>query len=114
MKTLSKSLLVLVIAFSLIGQTGCFNRGPDLDIVLTDPAGPGDEITLIGDDFENQALSFRIFEAPPPRVEEPLHDRQMSPDDVSRLLGISPQTVRSSKHKAIQRLREYVASEDSS
>ena len=43
-----------------------------------------------------------------------LFDRQMSPDDISRILGISPQTVRSSKHKAIQRLREHFGSDDSS
>ena len=43
-----------------------------------------------------------------------LFDRQMSPEDVSQLLGISPQTVRSSKHKAIQRLREHFGSTDSS
>ena len=42
-----------------------------------------------------------------------LFDREMSPEDVARLLGISPQTVRSSKHKAIQRLREHLLPGDS-
>ena len=43
-----------------------------------------------------------------------LFDRAMFPEDIARLLGIAPQTVRSSKHKAIQRLREHFGSEDSS
>lgn len=43
-----------------------------------------------------------------------LFDRKMSPDDAAEMLGIAPQTIRSAKHKAIQRLREYFARDDSS
>jgi len=41
-----------------------------------------------------------------------LFDREMDVAQAAKLLGISPQTVRSAKHKAIQRLREYLADED--
>ena len=43
-----------------------------------------------------------------------LFDREMSPEEVAELLGISTQTVRSAKHKAIQRLREHFGVLDSS
>ena len=43
-----------------------------------------------------------------------LFDREMSPEDVAGLLGVSPQTVRSSKHKAINKLRDHFATKDSS
>ena len=43
-----------------------------------------------------------------------LFDREMSPEEAATLLGIAPQTVRSAKHKAIHRLREYFAGDDSS
>ena len=43
-----------------------------------------------------------------------LFDRAMSPEDISQLLRISPQAVRSCKHKAIQRLRDHFGSVDSS
>ena len=36
-----------------------------------------------------------------------LFDRQMDPKAAAKLLGISAQTVRSSKHKAIQKLRKH-------
>jgi len=36
-----------------------------------------------------------------------LYDRDMDPEAAGRVLGISAQTVRSTKHKALQRLREY-------
>ena len=42
-----------------------------------------------------------------------IFDRQMDAGAVAELLGISPQTVRSTKHKAIQRLREHYGGEDS-
>ena len=42
-----------------------------------------------------------------------LFDRQMSPAAVGKVLGISQQTVRSTKHKAIKKLRQHVALEDS-
>lgn len=51
-----------------------------------------------------------------PRQQLVLHllfDREMSPDDAAELLGIATQTVRSAKHKAIQRLRDHFAPEDS-
>jgi RNA polymerase sigma-70 factor (ECF subfamily) len=34
-------------------------------------------------------------------------DKQMSVEEIARLLGIDAQTVRSTRHKAIRRLREY-------
>jgi RNA polymerase sigma-70 factor (ECF subfamily) len=34
-------------------------------------------------------------------------DEQMSVEEIARLLGVDAQTVRSTRHKAIQRLREY-------
>jgi RNA polymerase sigma-70 factor (ECF subfamily) len=34
-------------------------------------------------------------------------DKQMSVEEIARLLGVDAQTVRSTRHKAIQRLREY-------
>ena len=42
-----------------------------------------------------------------------LFDREISPQDVAKLLGVSPQTVRSSKHKAINKLRNHFAAKDS-
>jgi RNA polymerase sigma-70 factor (ECF subfamily) len=36
-----------------------------------------------------------------------LFDRQMSVEEVSRILGIDAQTVRSTRHKALARLREH-------
>ena len=41
-------------------------------------------------------------------------DQDMDAADIARLLRISPQTVRSTKHKAIRRLRRHFAAEDSS
>jgi len=41
-----------------------------------------------------------------------LYDRDMDPGAAGRVLGISAQTVRSTKHKAIQRLREYYEKEN--
>ena len=41
-----------------------------------------------------------------------LFDRQMSVEDVAQVLGVTHQTVRSSKHKAIQKLREYYRESD--
>ena len=43
-----------------------------------------------------------------------LFDREMSPSEISKVLGISAQAVRSTKHKAIQKLREYFPARDSS
>ena len=43
-----------------------------------------------------------------------LFDQEMDVPAVAALLGVSNQTVRSTKHKAIQRLREYFQTEDSS
>ena len=43
-----------------------------------------------------------------------LFDREMSPEAASELLDISVQTVRSTKHKAINKLRQYYGQEDSS
>ena len=43
-----------------------------------------------------------------------LFDREMSPEAAGELLGISTQTVRSTKHKAIKKLRQYYGQEDSS
>jgi RNA polymerase sigma factor (sigma-70 family) len=43
-----------------------------------------------------------------------LFDREMTPAAAAELLGVSAQTVRSTKYKAIQKLRKYFASEDSS
>ncbi|HET6429247.1 MAG TPA: sigma-70 family RNA polymerase sigma factor [Phycisphaerae bacterium] len=40
-----------------------------------------------------------------------IYDRDMDPEAVGRVLGISAQTVRSTKHKALQRLREYYEKE---
>mgnify|MGYP006299603389 CR=1 FL=1 len=42
-----------------------------------------------------------------------LFDRQMPPQDVAAALGIRVQTVRSTKHKAIERLREHFHVKDS-
>jgi len=43
-----------------------------------------------------------------------IFDRDMEADQIAELLKISPQTVRSTKHKAIERLRRHFAAEDSS
>ena len=44
-----------------------------------------------------------------------LFDREMETDAIAKLLGVSVQTVRSTRHKAIQRLRKHFgASPDSS
>jgi RNA polymerase sigma factor (sigma-70 family) len=43
-----------------------------------------------------------------------LFDREMAPAAVAEQLGVSEQTVRSTKYKAIQKLRKYFASENSS
>ena len=43
-----------------------------------------------------------------------LFDREMSPEAAGDLLGISTQTIRSTKHKAIKKLRQYYGQEDSS
>ncbi len=43
-----------------------------------------------------------------------LFDRQMDTPAIAELLGISPQTVRSTRHKAIQRLRKHFAAPNSS
>ena len=41
-------------------------------------------------------------------------DRGMEAAEIAKLLKISPQTVRSTRHKAIERLRRHFAAEDSS
>jgi RNA polymerase sigma factor (sigma-70 family) len=41
-------------------------------------------------------------------------DREMEAAEIAKLLRISPQTVRSTRHKAIERLRRHFAAEDSS
>lgn len=43
-----------------------------------------------------------------------LFDGEMSPEEIGKLLGISAQTVRSTKHKAVQKLREYFGRDDPS
>ena len=43
-----------------------------------------------------------------------LFDREMAPAEAAKLLGCSVQTVRSTKHKAIQKLRKHFADKDSS
>jgi RNA polymerase sigma factor (sigma-70 family) len=43
-----------------------------------------------------------------------LFDREMAPAEAARLLGVSQQTVRSTKHKAILRLRKHFTEEDTS
>ena len=42
-----------------------------------------------------------------------IFDRQMDAQAAAALLGVSHQTIRSTKSKAIQRLREYFAAQDS-
>ena len=41
-------------------------------------------------------------------------DQEMEAAEIAKVLRISPQTVRSTKHKAIERLRRHFAAEDSS
>ena len=41
-----------------------------------------------------------------------LFDRQLAPADIAKLLGISPQAVRSAKHKAIERLQRHFKGKD--
>ena len=41
-----------------------------------------------------------------------LFDRQLAPADIAKLLGISPQVVRSTKHKAIERLQRHFKGTD--
>ena len=43
-----------------------------------------------------------------------LFDRQLSPADIAQLLAISPQTVRSTKNKAIKKLQRHFNTQDSS
>lgn len=43
-----------------------------------------------------------------------LFDRQMDTSAIAKLLGVSAQTVRSTRHKAIQRLRKHFAAQNSS
>lgn len=46
----------------------------------------------------------------PPRQRLVVHllfDRGLSVDEAGELMGVSPQTVRSTKHKALERLREF-------
>lgn len=43
-----------------------------------------------------------------------LFEREMATDDIAKLLGISAQTVRSTRHKAIQKLRKHFADPNSS
>jgi RNA polymerase sigma-70 factor (ECF subfamily) len=42
-----------------------------------------------------------------------LFDRDLTVDDVAEVLGVDPQTVRSTKHKALVRLREHFATDSS-
>ncbi|KKK70872.1 hypothetical protein LCGC14_2919620 [marine sediment metagenome] len=43
-----------------------------------------------------------------------IYDREMAVPAAAAMLGVSEQTVRSTKHKAIQRLRQYYGEDDSS
>jgi DNA-directed RNA polymerase specialized sigma24 family protein len=38
-----------------------------------------------------------------------LFDREMSVEEVAVVLGVNAQTVRSTKHKALSRLREHLS-----
>jgi len=40
-----------------------------------------------------------------------LFDKEMDPDEVAAFLGVEVQTIRSSKHKAIEKLRKYYKEE---
>ena len=52
MKRLVKPLLLVALTLCLMGsQRQCFETGPDIDVVLTDPAAPGSSLLVIGDGF---------------------------------------------------------------